>query len=132
MLSEVERGYKRPTRGRCVMNAVRLSRIATVAAVALFFLLVAIGNVTDYGSNFQFVRHVLSMDTTFNSPNLMWRAITAPALHHAAYVLIIAWEILTALLLLAGTVAMWRQRSASRAAFVASCRLAILGLTAGF
>ena len=58
----------------------RLCQAALVAAVALFFTLVAFGNVTDYQSNWQFVRHVLSMDTTFPNSNLHWRAITDPVL----------------------------------------------------
>ena len=73
------------------MTALRLSRISLVATVALFFSLVGLGNVVDYGSNFAFVSHVLSMDDTFRSESLMGRAITAPALHHAAYAFIIAW-----------------------------------------
>ncbi|MGE0725921.1 MAG: DUF2165 family protein [Alphaproteobacteria bacterium] len=114
------------------MPALRLSRIALVATNAVFFALVALGNVTDYPSNFAFVQHVLAMDTTFKSPNLMWRAITAPSLHHTAYLAIIAWEILTAVLLLVGTVRLWQARHATRAAFAAARATAIHGLTAGF
>jgi predicted small integral membrane protein len=79
-------------------TALRWSRMALVATVALFFTLVAFGNLTDYGSNFEFVRHVLAMDTTFLSPTLMWRAMTSSAVLHAAYVAIIAWQVATAVL----------------------------------
>ena len=48
---------------------IRLVKAVLVAAVALFFTLVAFGNVTDYGSNWLFVQHVLSMDTTFPDSN---------------------------------------------------------------
>ena len=47
------------------MIAVRLSKIAIVAVIALFFTVVAFGNITDYGTNWQLVQHVLSMDTRF-------------------------------------------------------------------
>ncbi|WP_374446402.1 DUF2165 family protein [Stella sp.] len=114
------------------MTALRLSRIALVATVALFFSLVGLGNVVDYGSNFAFVQHVLTMDTTFRAPALMGRAITDPTLHHAAYVLIIAWEILTALLLWFGAARLWAARAAPRRAYLAARGPAILGLTAGF
>ncbi|MGE0717725.1 MAG: DUF2165 family protein [Alphaproteobacteria bacterium] len=114
------------------MYALRLSRIACAASVALFFALVALGNVTDYGSNFTFVQHVLMMDTTFKSPALMWRAIETPALHHAAYIGIIAWEIMTAVLLWVGVVRLWMLRDADRATFMRARSTAILGLTAGF
>lgn len=79
-------------------TALRVSRMALVAMVALFFSLIALGNLTDYGSNFAFVTHVLSMDDTFRSEALMLRAVTSPVLHHAAYTLIIGWQLGTALL----------------------------------
>jgi hypothetical protein len=34
-----------------------------VAYIGVFGLLTAFGNITDYGSNFAFVQHVMSMDT---------------------------------------------------------------------
>lgn len=114
------------------MQAIRISRIALVATVALFFFLVALGNVTDYGSNFAFVQHVLAMDTTFKSPNLMWRAIDASALHHLAYLGIIAWEIATAVLLWVGVWRLWAARTAPRRQFQAARGTAVAGLTAGF
>ena len=45
--------------------ASRIAKIAMTSCLAMFALLVAFNNLTDYGSNYQFVRHVLSMDTTF-------------------------------------------------------------------
>lgn len=110
----------------------RLSKTALVAAVALFMTLVAFGNVTDYGSNFAFVQHVLSMDDTFKSPSLMWRAITSPALHHAAYALIIAWEVLAAVVLWLGALRLWAARAGDAAAFAAARGTAVLGLTLAF
>ncbi|MCI3929197.1 DUF2165 domain-containing protein [Streptomyces sp. AN091965] len=74
--------------------------------VALYIALVAFGNITDFDSNQQFVRHVLAMDTTFKDDDLMWRAVESRALQDAAYVAIIAWETLAALTLIAGT-ALW-------------------------
>ena len=47
---------------------VRLSKALLVCAIALFASLVAFGNITDYGSNFAFVRHVFMMDTIFPTP----------------------------------------------------------------
>ena len=66
------------------MILVRLCKIALVGSVAFFFSLVAYGNITDYDSNWQFVQHVLSMDTTFPNSSLRARAITDPALQTAA------------------------------------------------
>jgi predicted small integral membrane protein len=113
-------------------TALRWSRMALVATVALFFTLVAFGNLTDYGSNFEFVRHVLAMDTTFLSPTLMWRAMTSSAVLHAAYVAIIAWQVATAVLCWWGLARLWRARSGGAALFQAAKGTAILGLSAGF
>ncbi|MBG0854523.1 DUF2165 domain-containing protein [Streptomyces spinoverrucosus] len=71
--------------------------------VALYIALVAFGNITDFGTNQDFVRHVLAMDTTFKDDDLMWRAVTDTALQDAAYVAIIVWETVAALVLIAGT-----------------------------
>ncbi|WP_158880446.1 DUF2165 domain-containing protein [Amycolatopsis anabasis] len=76
--------------------------VAVLTAVSALHLgLIAFNNLTDFGTNQAFVHHVLAMDTTFRSPNLMWRAITSPGLADAAYIAIIAWEVLTALVLFA-------------------------------
>lgn len=85
------------------MVTIRLCKTALTGAIALFFTLIAFGNIADYGSNWLFVRHVLSMDTTFPDSTLHWRAITSPALQQIGYLLIIATEIIAALLLWAGT-----------------------------
>jgi predicted small integral membrane protein len=79
--------------------------------VALYISLVALGNITDFDSNQQFVRHVLAMDTTFKDEDLMWRAVTSTALQDAAYVAIIAWETVAALVLIYGTWLWGRRRN---------------------
>ena len=60
------------------MLIVRLSKIAMTAALAAFAFIVTYDNLVDYGSNYEFVKHVLSMDTTFPGNKLMGRAITSP------------------------------------------------------
>jgi predicted small integral membrane protein len=80
-----------------------------VAANGLYLLLVAFGNITDFGANLAFVQHVLAMDTTnFGGAagsgldaRVMWRAITDPALQNLAYVGVIAWEAAAGLVLAA-------------------------------
>jgi predicted small integral membrane protein len=97
------------------------------AITALYMVLVVFGNVTDYGTNRAFVEHVLAMDTTFKSPNTMWRAITSSGVVTVAYVLIIVWEALTALVLVAGFVAWLRVlfggRDAAQARLLSSAGL---------
>ncbi|MFD7630288.1 DUF2165 domain-containing protein [Streptomyces sp. NPDC059851] len=77
-----------------------LAAAALTLTVAAVMALAAFGNLTDFGTNQQFVRHVLTMDTTFGDPDLMWRAIDSPAVHTTVYVLIIGWECLAATVLL--------------------------------
>ncbi|MBK3625119.1 DUF2165 domain-containing protein [Streptomyces asoensis] len=80
-----------------------LTAALLTGTVALYMLLVAFGNITDFGTNQQFVRHVLAMDTTFKDDDVMWRAVTDKGLQDTAYVAIIAWETVTGLVLAAGT-----------------------------
>ncbi|WP_229371740.1 DUF2165 domain-containing protein [Umezawaea beigongshangensis] len=87
---------------------------ALTAITALYMALVVLGNTTDYGTNEAFVQHVLAMDTTFKSPEVMWRAVTSPTLATTAYVLIIVWEAATALVLGAAFVAWVRGAAAAR------------------
>ena len=76
----------------------RISKIAVVAAIAFLFSLVAFSNITDYRANLPFVQHVLMMDTIFPSAAIRYRAIEAPAMQQAAYLLIIAVEAVSAAL----------------------------------
>lgn len=84
-------------------SALHLTATLLTATVALYIALVAFGNITDFGTNQQFVQHVLAMDTTFKDDDLMWRAISSKGLQDAAYVAIIVWETLAALVLIYGT-----------------------------
>ena len=111
---------------------VRLSKALLTFSVGVFALLVGIDNIIDYRANLVFVQHVLSMDTTFPESTLGWRAITAPWLHHPAYWLIIAAEIGTGILCLAGAWRMFSARAAEAPVFEAAKGLAVAGLTLGF
>lgn len=73
-----------------------------VGVVAANLTLVAFGNITDYDSNYQFVKHVLSMDDTFQSDSLMWRSIGDEWIWHSAYIFLITLEVIAAILLLVG------------------------------
>jgi predicted small integral membrane protein len=114
------------------MLVIRLAKILMVAALAAFAFLVAYDNIVDYGANYEFVRHVLSMDTTFPEDALKDRAITDPRLWRAAYAIIIAAEALTALLLTIGVVALLRRLGAPADAFNRAKGWAVAGLTVGF
>src|SRR5262249_39308485 len=114
------------------MIIVRLAKIAIVAALAAYALLVTYNNIVDYGSNYEFVKHVLSMDTTFPGNALMGRAITNETVWRLAYVLIIATEGLTAFLLAFGALALLARLRAPAEAFTRAKIWAVAGLVVGF
>lgn len=114
------------------MFVIRASKTIMVAAIGLFASLVTFGNITDYGTNFAFVQHVLSMDTVFPETTIRYRAITSPGLHHAAYMLIIAAEAATAVLCWIGAYRMLRTIGMPAATFNRSKTAAVAGLTLGF
>ncbi|MFJ3040953.1 DUF2165 domain-containing protein [Streptomyces tendae] len=84
-------------------STLLLASTVLTAVLALYIALVALGNITDFDNNQQYVRHVLAMDTTFKDDDLMWRAITSKGLQDAAYVAIIVWEAAAALVLIWAT-----------------------------
>jgi predicted small integral membrane protein len=108
---------------------LRVAKISLVFAVALFYLVIVFNNVTDYDSNYQFERHVLMMDTTFPGNHGMWRAIKAPAIETAFYLVIIGWEALSMILCFAGAAKLAGALPETAAAFNAAKRLAIIALT---
>jgi predicted small integral membrane protein len=107
---------------------VRLAKISLVLGVALFYVFVVFNNLTDYDSNYQFIRHVLMMDSTFSSNNGMWRAINQPTLHTIFYISIILWETVTMVLCFWGGVRLLRAIGDSAKGFREASNVAIAGL----
>lgn len=114
------------------MLAARLAKITMVASIALFAAVVTFDNITDYGSNFEFVRHVLSMDTTFPGNALMYRSVTDPALWHLAYAVIILGEGLTCAAFAVATVELVRASRRDAARFNRGKRFVFVGAALGF
>lgn len=112
------------------VGSLRAVVAVTVGFIALNMLLVVLGNVTDYGTNEAFVKHVLAMDTTFGK-ELKWRAITSPAAVTVVYVAIILWEAISAILLTAGTIAYIRDREDTARKFASAGLLMIVALFLG-
>ena len=103
-----------------------------VGSLALSAFVVTFDNLTDYDSNFEFVRHVLSMDTTFPGNALQYRRVTSPALWNSAYWLIIFGEGLTSLTLAAAAVALMRALRSDADRFNRSKRFVLIGAMLGF
>ena len=114
------------------MVVLRLAKIAVLAALACYALLVAYNNVVDYGSNYEFVRHVLSMDTTFPGNALMHRAIADETVWRLAYAAIIATEAVIGVLLAIGALALLARLRAPAQSFNRAKVWAVAGLTIGF
>ena len=111
---------------------LRLAKVIVVASLAAFALLVAHDNVIDYDSNYAFVRHVMSMDTTFPGNTLMGRAVTDERVWRASYAAIIVAEGLCGLLLAAGALRMLACLRAPAARFERAKGLACLGAGLAF
>lgn len=107
----------------------RTTKILLLAGLGLFYTLVVFNNLTDFDSNYQFVRHVLSMDTTFPGNRLMYRALTATWIHLAFYFSIIIWETVTCLSLWWGTIKLLRALRSPAVEFNAAKRVPMIALT---
>ena len=110
---------------------LRTAKIALVLAVALFYAIVVFNNVTDYDSNYQFVRHVLMMDTTFPDNHGLWRAVNSAGWHTFFYFSVIFWELLTMIICGWGGLRMATALKRPVLEFHQAKRLAIVGLTLG-
>jgi predicted small integral membrane protein len=109
----------------------RIAKLLLVSAIALIYTLVVFNNLTDFDSNYQFVRHVLMMDTTFPGNNGMWRALTAPFWHLTFYFSVIAWEILTMTLCWWGAITLLLSLRKPVTEFEAAKRIPLIALTLG-
>jgi len=108
---------------------LRVAKLALVFAVAIFYSLVVLNNTTDYDSNYQFVRHVLMMDSTFPGNRGMWRAVNSPAWHTLFYLAIITWETMSMILCWLGAFMIARALRKTTVVFHEAKRVAIAALT---
>jgi len=99
------------------MLITRYAKIVMSLVLAAFCLIVTFDNITDYGTNYLFVQHVMSMDTTFPGNALMYRSITNPAVWRAAYAAIIGAEGITGILFLLGAFRLFQLRNAEATQF---------------
>jgi predicted small integral membrane protein len=111
---------------------LRVAKIAAAASIAAFLTLVTFGNLTDYGTNFAFVQHVMAMDTILPTSTITYRAITDPTFHHAAYALIIAVEAIVSVLCWFGVLRLLRRLREAAAQFNRAKDIVVAGLTLSF
>jgi predicted small integral membrane protein len=108
---------------------VRSAKIFLAASVGLWMLLVAVNNLFDYRTNFDVVRHIMSMDTIPAGSPLAWRAMTSGGLHHLSYWLIIVAELASGAICLLGCRRLAQALRRDARGFNASKETAVLGLT---
>lgn len=109
----------------------RLTKVLLVASIAIFATLVAFGNVTDYETNFQFVGHVLLMDTLPSESKIRYRAINTSLVHHAAHWVIIATQATIAALCWIGAIRLAAAVRQPAAAFNKAKGISAAGLGLG-
>ncbi len=86
-----------------------VNKILLTMMIGLYFLIVGIDNILDYQTNFNFVVHVMKMDTINTGNVFKWRAVNSNILHHLSYWSIIATEILISVLSIFSVFIMIRQ-----------------------
>lgn len=113
------------------LPAFRWIKIISVGSLGLMSMLIFLGNTTDYNSNYQFVEHVMKMDTVFPNSRLLYRSIQQPWVYHTAYIFLIALELIIALLCIHGSRQMFIKRREPAAVFFEAKHRAVMGLGLG-
>ena len=110
---------------------IRITKISFLAFFGVYAALVTIGNLIDPQSNLLFIKHVFSMDTTFQKPELMGRAITSPIFYTIALWIIIFVETLICALCFSGAWRLFKKLKSDDKDFHAAKGLGIAGLLIG-
>ena len=110
---------------------LRLAKILVVTAVGCMSLLVVVGNISDYYTNYHFVEHVIKMDTIFPDSHVHYRSIGNVFVFHTAYIFIILMEALMTFCCLKGGWRMYKNLRKDPATFHASKNWAVAGIIIG-
>lgn len=108
---------------------IRVSKALLLLAMAFFYTLVVFNNINDYQSNLNFVRHILSMDTTFPGNNGLWRSLHSPVVHWAFFLSIVCWEAVTGLLFYVGAIQLLRRLRVPAVTFNSAKTASVAALT---
>jgi predicted small integral membrane protein len=102
-----------------------------VLGCGLLTLIIAFSNLTDYSTNFEFVKHVLSMDSIFENSSVKYRSITNNTIHHFAYLFIITLELSMAYFFITSAIQLYLQRKNSKEQFNLAKKNAYIGVSLG-
>lgn len=106
----------------------RMVLLVAIAGCGLMTFLIAFGNITDYNTNYEFVKHVLSMDSIFENSTVKYRSINNDSIHHLAYIFIIALETAMAYFFITGSIQMYLDRKGDKEKFNLSKKNAYIGI----
>lgn len=109
----------------------RLVKVLAVAMIGLMALLIVIGNITDYYTNYHFVEHVMKMDTTFPDSNIHYRSIHNSFFYHLGYIIIILLEAFMAFCCLKGSWSLMKNIRSTASIFHAAKNWSIAGILTG-
>ncbi len=109
----------------------RLNKVLFVFIFSIYSFIIGVNNIIDYQSNFEFVKHVLLMDTTFPNNSHLSRAITSPAIHWMFFCIIIITELTISVLTAIGGLKMFLNIKNNMLHFNNAKYFAIIGLTLG-
>ena len=110
---------------------IRLIKILLSSFLSIYAFLIFYGNVSDFDSNFEFVKHVLSMDSIFEGSVLSSRAITSNTIHLIAYYSIICAEFTLFCLAFTGTIFLFKKRNHDKDSFHEAKKFTLLALALG-
>ena len=105
---------------------LRMTKILLIACVALWSLLGAFGNVTDWDGTMGAVRAAASMSTFEGGPE-SWRAMSNPVVIWMGALMIMLSKLAAGILCSIGAVQMCRARGGDAAGFAAAKRPALAG-----
>ncbi|WGK91466.1 DUF2165 family protein [Pseudomonas migulae] len=109
-------------------QTIRISKATLMLLISFFGFLMLFSNFTDYPTNYEYIAHILSMDTTREGEKYSYRAITSPMAHHRIYWLIITLEVLFTAFCMTGTYQLFKNINTSAKKFHEAKKYALIGL----
>lgn len=109
-------------------KTIRISKATLMLFISFFGFFMLVSNFTDYPTNYEYIAHILSMDTTLDREKYSYRAITSPMAHHRIYWLIITLEVLFTVFCMMGTYHFYKNINTSAKKFHEAKKYALTGL----
>jgi predicted small integral membrane protein len=109
--------------------AHRLAKVMLLLSCALLLSIVCVDNIVAYDINFEYIQHIMSMDTTFKHPHLYWRAVNNPIFYHLCFGLIILIEGIVSILLWIGVYHLFKNLRRGHSDFQLAKQWGLMGLS---